>query len=228
MARPETHVLSLGGSVLAPDGLNARFLSRFKALLKKYASKGHRFIIVVGGGQVARHYQSSYKKLRGATVKDRDWIGIYATWLNARVLRHYLKDLAAPDIVTNVSKVKNFKHNVLVAAGDQPGHSTDYQAVLLAKKFKVGRIFNLTNTDYVYSKDPAKHQNAVPLTEVTWPGLRRLVGSKWRPAMHAPFDPVAAKLAASLKLRVAVINGQDLDNLDRCLVGRTCRGTIIG
>ena len=49
---------------------------------------------------------------------------------------------------------------ILIAAGWQPGCSTDYVATLIAKNIGARRLVNLTNIDYVYTSDPKKDPSA--------------------------------------------------------------------
>jgi uridylate kinase len=56
-------VLSLGGSLIAPDKVDAPFVKRFSALIGELLAEGpaRRFIIVTGGGAPARLWQSAYR-----------------------------------------------------------------------------------------------------------------------------------------------------------------------
>ena len=45
--------------------------------------------------------------------------------------------------------------------------------------------------------------------------------------MNAPFDPVASKLSQEIKLKVAIMNGKDLENIGNYLDGKEFKGTII-
>ncbi len=59
-------VISLGGSVVVPDKLDISFLRRFKALIGKYPK--NRFVIICGGGRLARNLQKRAKKLKRGHV----------------------------------------------------------------------------------------------------------------------------------------------------------------
>ena len=48
------------------------------------------------------------------------------------------------------------------------------------------------------------------LKEIDWKSFQRIVGDKWSPGLSTPFDPRASKLAASLKLKVVIINGKNI------------------
>ena len=113
----------------------------------------------------------------------------------------------------------------MIASGWRPGFSTDYDAVLLARNFNTKTILNLTNTKYVYDKDPAKHMDAKPIKSLSWRDFRKIVGDVWKPGMNAPFDPVASKLAERLHMKVIIMSG--LSSLDNFLSGKNFNGTVI-
>ena len=228
--RSENIIISLGGSVLAPHQIDVDFLKQFRQLILKFVHNGSRFAIICGGGKTAREYQGAAAKVVHAVPEDLDWLGIHATRLNAHLLRTIFRETAHAKLVKNPNEKIKLKESerVVVAAGWKPGRSTDYIAVLLAKNLGAKTVINITNTDYVYDKDPSKFGDARPLHNVSWKEFRKLIGvSRWSPGLNTPFDPVAAKVAEKLKLRVAVM-GKNLRNLDDFLVGKGFRGTVIG
>jgi uridylate kinase len=214
-------VISLGGSVIVPDKVDNNFLKKFKSLIKKYPK--NKFVIICGGGKLARNLQKEAKKLEKTTDKDLDWLGIYATRINALTLKNVLN--IKGKIITNPNDKIEFKENVLVGGGWKPGFSTDYDAVLIAKNIGADILINMTNVDYVYDKDP-KLKDAKPIKEVKWKELRKIVGNKWEPGLNMPFDPIASKEAEKLKMKVIII-GNDLKNLGNVLNGKKFNGTSI-
>jgi uridylate kinase len=226
-AKSRLIVISLGGSIIVPKELDIEFLKNFKALIEKYIRKGNRFIIVAGGGYTCRHYQNAASKVTKLDKEDLDWLGIHATRLNAHLLRTIFWKHANPVVLKDPTRPLRFKEELLIAAGWKPGFSTDYDTVLLARRFGADTILNLSNQDYVYTKDPRKHADATPITEVSWKQFRRIVGNRWDPGMNVPFDPVASKEAEKDKMTVIMLNGTNLKNLDELLSGRKFKGTII-
>ena len=218
----QTTIISLGGSVIIPDKLDLGFLKRFKVLIKKH-SKNRKFLIICGGGKLARNLQKRAKKLKGITDRELDWLGIYATRINALTLKK-LFDVKEELIINPIKKITS-KENILIAAGWKPGFSTDYDSVLLAKNLKANKVINMTNVDYVYSKDPGL-KGAKPIKKTTWKGLRKIVGNKWKPGLNMPFDPIAAKEAEKLRLDVVII-GKDINNLGKVLRNESFKGTLI-
>jgi uridylate kinase len=126
-------VMSLGGSIVAPDRVDEPFLKDFLTLIKTLLEEDsrRRFIFVVGGGGPARIWQQAYQNLAGAEVspEQADWIGIRATRLNAELIRGILSPWCGHPVVTDPTQAV-FESQVLVAAGWKPGFSSDYDAVL--------------------------------------------------------------------------------------------------
>ena len=55
----KTVVISLGGSIIVPDNVNAAFLRNFKKFVESFAHKGYRLAIYCGGGALARYFPKS-------------------------------------------------------------------------------------------------------------------------------------------------------------------------
>ncbi len=222
----ETVVISLGGSVLAPSSIDTEFLAGFRKLLLPLLKK-NRFVIICGGGKTAREYMSAASRVAKLSDEDLDWLGIHATRLNAQLLRNVFSDVAQKRVIKNPNEKITANEGVIIAAGWKPGRSTDYIAVMLAKKLGAKTVVNITNTDYVYDKDPSKSSDAKPLKSISWKAFIKLIGaSKWSPGLNTPFDPVAARAAQKLGLRVAIM-GKSLENLSSFLNRKEFRGTLI-
>lgn len=220
-------IISLGGSLIVPDKVDTAFLSEFRAIILRHARRYSHIIIVSGGGQTARRYQQAASAVVKTPSDDLDWLGIHSSRLNGHLLRTIFRTVAQPEMITNPERMIKSKKKVIIAAGFRPGHSTDYVAALLAKTYGIRHILNLSNIDYIYDKDPRKHKDVTPLKQLTWKQFRKMVGNKWVPGKHVPFDPIAAKLGEELGLTVQVINGANLKNLDALLAGKEGKGSTI-
>jgi uridylate kinase len=224
-------VISLGGSIVAPDTVDEAFLKNFVSLIREFlaAERERRFIIVVGGGAPARLYQNAYRNISGtAEDSEADWIGIMATRLNAQLVRALMREWCPQDVVTDPTAAQAMTGRVLVAAGWKPGFSSDNDAALLAERFGAGSVINLSNIKQVYTDDPRKNPDARPLDKISWPDFLALVGDEWKPGKNVPFDPVASRRAAGLGLTVICAAGRDLENLGKILRGEPFLGTTIG
>lgn len=225
-----TFVLSLGGSLVVPNGgIDTRFLSEFNHFIRhQISSKKRRFFIVVGGGATTRHYQAAAREIHGMIENiDLDWIGIHATRLNAHLLRVIFKDIAHSHVLKHYEIIRKASEPVVVAGGWKPGWSTDYCAITVCQDYGIKNIVNLTNVDQVYDKDPKQFPDAKPLITTSWKKYRASVPNTWIPGMNTPFDPIASKLAQELGVTVKILNGKNLDNLARALDGKAFVGTTI-
>jgi uridylate kinase len=229
MENLKTIVISLGGSIISPQvgKINIDFLKKFRRLILKFLKKGFKFIIIVGGGKTCRLYQSAASKIAKLPDEDRDWLGIHTTRLNAHLLRTIFRRVAYPVILDEPKKPIKNNWRLLVAAGWRPGRSTDYIAVLLARRFKIKEIINAGDVPFVYDKDPDRYKNAKAFKKISWRDFRKIVGWRWAPGLSSPFDPVAAKLAEKLKIRVFIIKGTEIKNFEKLLLGEKFKGTII-
>ena len=219
--------MAVGGSMIVPEAVDTDFLKKFKKLVLKYVEKGYKFAIVTGGGKPARDYQAAGSKVSDLNDVDRDWLGIYATQFNAQLVRVIFGKLAHPKIITNPTLDIDFKEKILVASGWEPGCSTDYDTVLLAKNLGATTLVNLSNIDYVYDSDPKKNKNAKPLREISWDDLIEMLPSEWTPGLNTPFDPKAAQIAREEGMEVVTMNGANLANLENYLDGKDFKGTSI-
>jgi uridylate kinase len=223
-------VISLGGSIVAPDGVDEAFLKDFTALVSDLLAQDEkrRFIFVVGGGSPARVWQKAYRNIVAHGEDEQaDWIGIMATRLNAQLIRAVMGEWCSQDVVYDPTQVSPLTGKVLVASGWKPGFSSDYDAVLLAERFQADAVINLSNIEQVYTDDPKKNPNAKPIDKITWDEFRAIVGDEWTPGKNVPFDPVASRHAAKIGLKVICAAGRDLPNLRKILAGEDFKGTTI-
>lgn len=229
--KQETFVLSLGGSLVVPNGgIDTEFLKAFNTFIRRQvAEKNRRFFIVVGGGTTAGKYINAGKDILGydITKEDQDWLGIHATRLNAQFVRTIFKDISDPRVIKHYEIILKIDKPVAIAAGWKPGWSTDYDAVVLCQDYAIKEVFNLSNIDKIYTKDPKTNPDAKAIDIISWKEYRKMVGDSWEPRMNVPFDPIAAKLGQELGIRVRFVNGKNLDNLARALDEKPFIGTTI-
>ncbi len=228
----KTFVFSLGGSLIFPKtGIDIKFLIDFRNFIKQKVAQGCHFFIVAGGGATARQYSDAAALILGKQVTndDLDWLGIHASRHNAHLLRTIFRDLAYFKVIDNYDVIDKqaIDYPVVIAGGWKPGWSTDYDAVLLAQDYNIKTIINLSTIKMGYDKDPVKYKNAKPIEKLNWDEMLNLTGDQFIPGMHAPFDPVAARLAKESALRVIICHGHDFKNLDNILEGKEFVGTVI-
>jgi uridylate kinase len=220
----KTVIISLGGSIIAPNKIDVEFVKAFKELILK---SGYRAIIICGGGKVCRDYINAAKCISKLEENAGDWIGIVATRLNGELIKAIFGKHAHDKVVYEYDKEIKTNKKIIIGAGWLPGCSSDLDAVLAAEMFKGDTIINLSNIDFVYNKDPRKFDDAKQLKRVSWKDFRKIVGNEWKAGMNFPFDPVAAKEAEKLKLKVVVMKGTEINNLKSFFEGKKFNGTTI-
>lgn len=223
-------IISLGGSLVAPDAVDTRFVAQFCALVREQvaAHPERKFVVVCGGGGPARCYQAAYRALAmEPSEAAEDWVGIAATRLNAELIKQLFASLAPGEVVTDPTTVTAMEAPVLVAAGWKPGFSHDYDAAIIAERLSAAHIVKLSSVGRIHSADPRTDPGAKAYERLSWAALQRLTGDRWSPGHHAPFDPIATAHCAALGLTL-IVTGRDLANLRRVIDGEPFTGTTVG
>lgn len=222
-------VISLGGSIVSPKEVDAPFLSDFRKLILDYVDEsGEKLVIVTGGGAPARRYQAAFREIvPEGSAEDQDWIGVAATRLNAALVKAVFGEYCSDPVVTDPTEPESITGMILVGAGWKPGFSSDYDAVVLARRLGARLIINLSNTDGIYDSDPRKNPDAKPIERLSWQELQELVGNEWIPGSNVPFDPVATKAAAEYGAPLVAAEGRDLPNLRSILRGEPFKGSRV-
>jgi len=223
----QTYILSLGGSLIAPDRIDIEFLKGFRNLILESLTKGNRFIIVCGGGMVCRNYQNAAKEINDVNRQNLDWIGIMSTRLNAELVRGIFSENAYEKVAGDPEEFIDTDKMIIIGAGYLPGHSSDMDAVLLAKTYGAQKLVNMSNIDKVYTEDPKKNPDAEPIDTINWEGFQKIVGEEFVPGNNYPFDPIASKKSKEFGLEVAILNGKNLENLKKYLEDKEFIGTKI-
>ncbi len=218
-------VFSFGGSVVAPDNVDRKFVRELSAFLKTLSEK-HTVVVVVGGGAPARR---DIRRARAAGFAEAycDFVGIKATRRNAGALVRALGGKANAVIPESVQDaVKLVGRRILVMGGTEPGHSTDAVAALVAEWIKADLLVNASNVDAVYNKDPRKFHNAKPLKSVGVDRLIRLLEDQSVAAGQYPLmDPTSLKLIKRSKIKTVILDGRDLGNIRNAIYGSGFKGT---
>jgi uridylate kinase len=220
-------VISLGGSQIIPEDVNYSYLRKFKQILKKH-EKDYRFVIVCGGGSLARKYIKAIKK-EGLSEFHQSLAGISATRSNARFISHFFgfdSMHGVPHTVRTVGKYLKKQGIVFCGALEyKEDQTSDSVAAILAKKFK-GEFVNLTNVKGLYTKDPNKYKNAKFISEISWKDFDEMVQKiKFKPGQHFVLDQGASKIIRKKKIPTHII--KDLNQLDKYLSWQKFVGTTI-
>jgi uridylate kinase len=210
-------VLKIGGFAFA-EGKTEPLISDYVKLLKQLSIE-HHFVVVTGGGAVARSY---IRAARNMEVPESlcDQLGILVTRLNARLLVDGLGDQAFPEIPTTVAELKHYfaSGRVVAMGGLQPGQSTNAVAAIAAETIKANLFLNATNVDGVYTTDPRKDSTAKRLEEVDVSRLTEILSSnKMQAGAYDLMDPIALRIIERSKIPTVILDGRTLTNVTRAI-----------
>jgi len=224
----KTIVLSLGGSLIIPDKMNFLFLNKFKKTLQSFY-KTHKFVVVCGGGAIARKYISALKQER-KSKRSLAQAGIRATRMNARFMMQFFSKEANDALPKTMRQVRDSlpKNNVVFCGALMfaPNSTSDSTAAELAHYLKTDFI-NMTNVKGLFSSNPKTNKKAKFISKISWQDFEAMtLKLKFKAGQNFVLDQNAATLIKKHKIKTHII-GQNLSNLNKILKGKKFVGTLI-
>ena len=222
-------VLKIGGSLLY-DKQGKILVDRvrdYAAAIKSLVKSGQSLVVVVGGGIPARVFISAAREL-GASEAQCDWLGIKLARNNAELLCAALGDIAYPKIVETLDELEVAVKigKVVLMGGLIPGQSTNAVAAVAAETVRAKMLFNATNVDGVYDRDP-KESGATRYDTITIEELKEVLsGGGTKAGEYKLFDPVAIKVVERSKIPTVIFDGRNPENLTKVFSDTTI-GTLI-
>lgn len=221
-------VISLGGSLIIPDEVDISLLEGFKRILEKH-KKNYKFVIVCGGGSVARKYINALRKIGRSDFLQSN-VGISVTRLNARFMTYFFGKDANKGIPHDIKQVTNMlkKEDIIFCGALRyaPNQTSDSVAAKIANHLKAIFI-NLTNVPGLYTKNPKEFKDAKFIPEISWHNFwKRANAIKYRPGQHFVLDQTAAEIIMKNKITTYIL-GDDFKHLDNLLSGKSFKGTKI-
>ena len=221
-------VLSLGGSLIIPDEIDTEFIKNFRKVILKNTKK-HKFVIVCGGGSIARKYISALEELE-INEKLQGFSGISATRMNARFMTYFFGRDANKGVPHDMKDIKNLlKIYDVVFCGAlryAKNETSDGTSAKLANYFNTIFI-NLTNVDGLYNKNPKKYKNARLIEKISWKNFQKIANeNKFKPGQHFVLDQKASEIILKNKIPTYII-GKNLKQLNNFLQNKKFTGTII-
>jgi len=207
-------VVSIGGSVLAPD-LGAERIREHAAVIEQLVEDGCTVGVVVGGGTVARDYIGTARDL-GANEMKLDDIGIDVTRLNARLLISALGETATPsppeDYEAAGAALK--RGDVCVMGGVAPAQTTDAVSAALAEYVNADLLVYATSVPGVFSDDPNETDDATKHGQLSAAELVDVIaGIEMNAGSSAPVDLLAAKVIQRSGMRTVVLDGTEPERI---------------
>lgn len=221
-------VISLGGSLIIPDEVDVPLLLEFRRVLEKH-KKNYKFVIVCGGGSVARKYINGLRKIQASDFLQSN-VGISVTRLNARFMTYFFGKDANKGIPHDIKQVMNMlKKDDIVFCGAlryAPNQTSDSVAAKLANHLKAVFI-NLTNVPGLYTKNPKEFKDARFIPEISWHDFyKRANAIKYKPGQHFVLDQTAAEIIMKEKITTYIL-GDNFKHLNNLLSGKKFTGTRI-
>jgi uridylate kinase len=219
-------VLSLGGSKIVPDKVDLNFLQDFKRLIEKHKDK--KFVVVCGGGSIARKYIEALKKDKKSDYLQ-SLIGISVTRLNARFLSYIFGIDPEKGIPADMKTVKNLllKNDFVFCGGLRyaPDQTSDTTAARLASYLKA-EFINITNVKGLYTANPHKDKSAEFIEKITWKEFNKIANKiKFSAGQHFVLDQSAAEEIMKHKIKTIIVG--NLRELEKVLFGKSFSGTTI-
>jgi len=227
--RKKIIVISLGGSLIIPkSGINMKFLNNFKQTIRKHTKK-YKFVIVCGGGSVARIYIQALKRA-GKSDYLQSLAGIGITRINARFMSYFFNIDPEKGIPHDMTEIKNLlrKNNIIFCGALRyaKNQTSDATAAKLARYFNTIFI-NLTNVAGLYTSNPLVNKRAKFISKTSAKELyKRATAIKYSPGQHFVIDQYAAKIILNDKIQTYIL-GKNLKNLDNLLKNKKFKGTSI-
>lgn len=222
-------VISLGGSIIIPDGVHTSFLKDFKRTLLNH-QRYFKFVVVCGGGKTARNYihglegESLLHKTRLQTN-----LGMMATRLNARFMMYFFGNYVNKTLPKDMKEVHDYleKHPIVFCGALRyaKNQTSDATAAQLAH-YLTSDLINLTDVAGLYDTDPHKDRRAKFISEITHTNFLKMANAlSFHPGQHFVLDQSAAYMIKKYNLRTFILGSvRDFDNLLR---GKHFIGTII-
>ncbi len=223
-------MIKIGGSLLYDQSgqVIIERVQEYSRILTQIFEMGHQLVVVVGGGRPARTFIAAARQL-GASEAQCDWLGIKMARHNAELLCAALGDVAYPKIVETLDELEvAFRLGKIVLMGGLiPAQSTNAVAAVAAETINARHLFNATNVDGVYDKDP-KLPGAKRLHIVTIDHLRTILSSGGtRAGEYKLFDPVAIRVVERSRIHTVIFDGTSPNNLLRLFEGEKIGSQIV-
>ena len=211
-------VVSIGGSVLAPD-LDADRVADYADAIQSLDAQGHTLGTVVGGGPTARDYIGAARDL-GANEIELDQLGIAVTRLNGRLLIAALDDRAAPTPAESYDEGREAirRGDIPVLGGIVAAQTTDAVAAAFAEYVGANLLVYATSVPGVYDADPNEDSDATRFDELGADELVDVIADiEMDAGSSAPVDLLAAKIIQRSGIRTMVLDGTDPERVVRAV-----------
>jgi uridylate kinase len=178
-------LVKFSGEALAGEngyGIDTQILNYIANEIKELVDNGVEVGVVVGGGNIIRGVSAAADGIIKRT--SGDYMGMLATIINGVAIQEALEHLNVDVRLQTAIEMKEIgesfiirkanrhleKGRIVVFAGGtgNPYFTTDTAATLRASEIGADIIIKATKVDGIYDKDPAKFDNAIKLSEISY------------------------------------------------------------
>ncbi|MCS7126485.1 MAG: UMP kinase [Aigarchaeota archaeon] len=220
-------VVKIGGHLIFNEEIDIELLTEYSRIFREMYDGG-RWVVVVGGGKLARRYVEAARRL-GLSESLCDEIGIKITRVNASILSSSIGDKAHPLIPENLDQLRAYstQGRIVVMGGLQPGQSTIAVSALAAEAINAEKLIVATDVDGIYTADPKKDPRARLLKEVSVKELmEKLIEYSHEAGEYKLADFTGLKIIARSRITTIYLNGRNPENLKKALRGEQV-GTLL-
>jgi uridylate kinase len=220
-------VVKLGGALFRREP-NVTALKEMGKALEGFVKEGNQLVLVAGGGENARTYISTARKL-GAEESTCDLLGIQITRANAELLRLALGSVASSEIPSTLADLPHLvgPGKAVVMGGLQPGQSTNAVAALAAEITRAEIMVNGTDVEGVYTEDPKKNPKSKLIRSVHVDKLLGwAMGGEVFAGRYELLDPLAIKMMQRARIPTRFVSLGDPENIIAALKGKEI-GTLV-
>jgi uridylate kinase len=218
-------VVKFGGSLLFTEQkkLNKEKINEFCQIFKS-ANPSGIYIIVCGGGVIAREYIDVVRSFHGSEALC-DKFGIDLSRINSKLLISSLNDISYPLVPTSMDELSLalLFNKIIVMGGLMPGQSTTSVALEVAEFIQADEVVILTDVEGIYDKDPKKFENAKLLKNLTYSKLQELIlnhsDDQAAAGEYRIFDAVSLQILKRSKKKIRIMSGKDLNEFKKYYKG---------
>jgi uridylate kinase len=216
-------VLKVGGSIMYDQLLNINFdlLKRIKIWYYENKKKYDKIVFVTGGGGLSRSMQEKIADNIGGENHLHS-IAMSLTQTNATILASFLEDdeIFVPKTLGDAYEyLVQPSGKTMASGGLKIGWSTDMDAAIFADILNSGKVYKISNIDYVYDKDPKEFFEAKPIKDMTWKEYFKLfdisMGEQHKPNNKMPLDVESVQYCARKELSFLITGGKLLEEEEK-------------
>ena len=219
-------VIKISGHLISSSNkvVENKYIDELVDVLNFLYERGHKMIVVIGGGEIARRYIN----VLNVNESLKDLVGIYISRLNALLVAYRMINISYSRIPVSIEEViDNFQRNKIIFLGGlQPGQSTTTVAALCAEVINAEKLILTTTVNGIYTVDPNINPDAKLLRKVNINNIFKYIRKDTKAGTYPLLDELSVNILKRSKIPVHIVNGNPPYNIIRAIKNENI-GTII-